>query len=148
MAARALIGSTFVALSYGAWREPGARVGKAAPVLARLRTMVPFIPESDEDAVRLNAAVQTAAGIALTVGVAPRLASTALLASLIPTTIAGHAFWKITDPATRRGQRMHFQKNAAMLGGLILSALPAARAPRRVTSAARRTSARARRAAR
>lgn len=131
-----LIGSTIAGLAYGAWRAPAGRVAKAAPLLSKMRAALPFIPASDEKAVRLNGAVQTAAGVALITGVAPRLASTTLVLTLIPTTLAGHAFWKIKDPAARRAQRMQFQKNAAIIGGLILSAeAPARRRRRRKRSA-------------
>ena len=37
---------------------------------------------------------------------------------MIPTTVAGHAFWKVDDPAARKLQRIQFHKNMAMLGGL------------------------------
>ena len=47
----------------------------------------------------------------------------ALIASLIPTTVAGHPFWTIEDPAARAQQRIHFLKNSAMLGGLLLVVL-------------------------
>jgi putative oxidoreductase len=44
------------------------------------------------------------------------------LASLVPTTLAGHRFWEVTDKQARAAQRIHFLKNVAMLGGLILAA--------------------------
>lgn len=127
MVARALIGSTFVGLGYGAWRAPGGRVKTAGPLLSSMRKVMPFVPSSDETAVRMNAAVQTLAGAALTVGVAPRLSSAVLAASLVPTTIGGHAFWAISDPAVRHTQRVQFQKNAAMLGGLIFATIASAK---------------------
>jgi uncharacterized membrane protein YphA (DoxX/SURF4 family) len=42
--------------------------------------------------------------------------------SLVPTTLAGHPFWHEADQAARAQQRIHFLKNVAMLGGLILAA--------------------------
>jgi uncharacterized membrane protein YphA (DoxX/SURF4 family) len=47
-----------------------------------------------------------------------------LAASLVPTTLAGHAFWTVDDPEQRKQQLAHFAKNLAILGGLILAALP------------------------
>jgi putative oxidoreductase len=47
----------------------------------------------------------------------------ALLASLVPTTIAGHGFWAIEEPAARKLQRTQCHKNMAMLGGLLFVAL-------------------------
>ena len=47
-------------------------------------------------------------------------AALALGASLIPTTAAGHRFWEEDEPAARSQQTIHFLKNAAMLGGLLM----------------------------
>lgn len=121
-AARVLTGSTYVLLGFDALRAPGGRVEQAAPLLATIRTVVP-LPEDDELVVRGNAAVQVAAGTLLGLGIAPRLSALALAGSLVPTTLAGHAFWKIDDPATRKIQRIQFHKNMAMIGGLLFAAL-------------------------
>jgi uncharacterized membrane protein YphA (DoxX/SURF4 family) len=116
---RALIGAAFVSLGRDVVGSPGGRVERAAPTLAAIRSVVP-LPEDDEMLVRLNAAAQMAAGAALALGIAPRLAAFVLVGSLVPTTHAGHRFWTIEDPAQRRTQQTQFAKNAAMLGGLLL----------------------------
>ena len=121
-AARFLTGSTYVLLGLDAFRAPGGRVDLAAPVLARVRTMVP-LPDDDELVVRGNAAVQVVAGTLLALGQAPRLSALVLAGSLIPTTLAGHSFWAIEDPETRKLQRIQFHKNMALIGGLIFAAL-------------------------
>jgi uncharacterized membrane protein YphA (DoxX/SURF4 family) len=121
-AARLLTGSTYVLLGFDALRAPGGRVDLAAPLLAAIRTKVP-LPADDEVVVRGNAAVQVVAGTALAVGLAPRLSALALAGSLIPTTLAGHAYWAIEDPAERKAQRIQFHKNLAMIGGLLLAVL-------------------------
>jgi len=59
----------------------------------------------------------------LALGIAPRLSALALACSLIPTTLAGHSYWAIEDPAGRKQQRIQFHKNMAMLGGLLLAVL-------------------------
>ena len=64
--------------------------------------------------------MQLVGGILLAVGTIPRLASLALVASLVPTTLAGHRFWDETDAKERKAQRVQFLKNAAMVGGLLL----------------------------
>jgi putative oxidoreductase len=128
-AARVLTGSTYVLLGFDALRAPGARVEQAGPVLASIRKVAP-LPENDELVVRANAAVQVAAGGLLALGVAPRLASLALAGSLVPTTFAGHAYWKLEDEATRKLQRIQFHKNLAMIGGLLFSALDQPKARR------------------
>jgi uncharacterized membrane protein YphA (DoxX/SURF4 family) len=38
---------------------------------------------------------------------------------MVPTSLAGHAFWKIDDPVMRKTQRVQFLKNLAMIGGLL-----------------------------
>ncbi len=73
--------------------------------------------------VRLNAAVQVVAGLALATGRAPRLSATVLAVSLVPTTAAEHRFWEEPDPTRKSAQRIHFFKNVSMLGGLFLAAV-------------------------
>jgi putative oxidoreductase len=121
-AARFLTGSTYVLLGFDALREPGARVDQAAPLLAAMRARVP-LPPDDELVVRGNAAVQVLGGALLALGVAPRLSALALAGSLIPTTLAGHSYWAVEDPATRKLQRIQFHKNMAMIGGLLFAVL-------------------------
>ena len=120
-AARVLTGSTYVLLGFDALRAPGGRVDQAAPMLNAIRTVAP-LPANDEMVVRGNAAVQVVAGGLLSFGIAPRLSALALAGSLVPTTLAGHAYWKIDDPAARKIQRIHFHKNLAMIGGLLFAA--------------------------
>ena len=121
-AARIFTGSTYVLLGFDALRAPGARVEQAGPVLAAIRKVVP-LPEDDELVVRGNAAVQVVCGTLLAMGVAQRLSALALAGSLIPTTLAGHSYWAIEDPAARKIQRIQFHKNLAMIGGLLFAVL-------------------------
>jgi putative oxidoreductase len=121
-AARILTGSTYVLLGFDALKAPGARVDLAAPVLAGVRKAVP-LPEDDELVVRANAGVQVVAGAMLALGWAPRLSALALAGSLIPTTLAGHAYWNVEDPAARKMQQIQFHKNMALIGGLLFAAL-------------------------
>jgi putative oxidoreductase len=62
-------------------------------------------------------------GALLASGTLPRLAALALAGSMIPTTVAGHAFWKVDDPAARKLQRIQFHKNMAMIGGLLFAVI-------------------------
>jgi putative oxidoreductase len=121
-AARVLTGSTYVLLGFDALRAPGVRVDQAAGVLAACRKIVP-LPTDDELVVRGNAAAQVLSGTLLALGRAPRLSALVLAGSLIPTTLAGHAYWTIEDPAARKMQRIQFHKNMAMIGGLLFAAL-------------------------
>lgn len=81
------------------------------------------VPSDPVTLVRINAGVQLAAAAALATGRAPRLSAAVLAASLVPTTIAGHAFWAETEPAAKNQQRLHFAKNLSILGGLVLAAV-------------------------
>jgi putative oxidoreductase len=65
----------------------------------------------------------------LALGVWPRLAAATLAGALVPTTLAGHPYWREADPAIRRQQRIHFFKNVGLFGGtlLVLADRPACR---------------------
>jgi len=120
--ARVLTGSTYALLGMDAFRTPGKRVNTAGPLLASVRRVAP-LPEDDELLVRANAAAMVVAGTSLALGRLPRLSAAALLASMIPTTLAGHSYWTHDDPAARSQQRVQFHKNLAMIGGLLLAVL-------------------------
>lgn len=72
--------------------------------------------------VKVSGAVQVGAGIALALGILPRPAAAALAVTLVPTTLAAHRFWEVDDADERAGQTIHFLKNVAMFGGLLLAA--------------------------
>lgn len=93
---------------------------KVVPLAQRVAPGVP-VPADPVTIVRVNAGVQIAAAAALATGRAPRLSSAVLAASLLPTTIAGHAFWREEDPATRNTQRLNFFKGISLVGGLIIA---------------------------
>jgi len=119
---RVLTGSTYALLGFDALRAPGGRVDQAGPVLTAIRKVAP-LPEDDEMLVRVNAGVMVVAGSLLALGQAPRLSALALAGSLVPTTLAGHSYWKVEDPEARKQQRIQFHKNLAMIGGLLFIVL-------------------------
>lgn len=129
MIARPMLASMFVVGGINALRNADDYVVKAKQVTDRLVPMAKRalpnapIPEDPATLVRINAAVHIGAGAALATGHVPRLASTALAATLIPTTFAGHQFWNESDPAQKANHRVHFFKNVSMLGGLLLAAV-------------------------
>ncbi len=99
---------------YSALTQPGGRPEAVSAVLP--------LPRPDL-MVRLNGAAMVAGGAALAVGIKPRLAALGLAASLVPTTYVGHRFWAQTDPGLRRNHTIHFEKNLALVGGLLAYAL-------------------------
>ena len=112
--ARCMFADIFLSGGYAALTEPGGRpqlVSKTLP-----------LPEP-ELMVRANGAAMMVGGAALALGIKPRLAALGLAASLIPTTYVGHRFWSADDPAVKRNQRVHFEKNLSILGGLVTYAL-------------------------
>jgi uncharacterized membrane protein YphA (DoxX/SURF4 family) len=124
--ARPLLASMFLVGGVDSVRNAQKKAGAAQPVTDRLAPLiqraVPQFPSDPATLVRLTGAVQVTAGLGLATGTAPRLSAAALAASLVPVTVAGHPFWKKSDPAERAQQRIQFLKNASMLGGLIIAA--------------------------
>ena len=117
---RTALSAMFVSGGLDAWLAPGPRTRRAADL---------GVPLDPELAVRLNGAVMVAAGLTLALGIRPRLAAAVLAGSLVPTTLAGHPFWRETDPGARK-QQIHFLKNLGLLGGVLL-VLAERPAPRR-----------------
>ncbi len=105
-----LLSVIFIQGGYRAYAQPGHRVEQVAAL---------GIPEP-ETAVKVNGLTMVIAGSMLGLGIFPKLAAAALFASLIPTTIAGHPFWKEQDEAARKQQQTQFAKNLGLLGGLLL----------------------------
>src|SRR6476469_7329439 len=93
---------------------------KVVPLAQRAAPGVP-IPTDPVTIVRANAVVQIAAAGALATGRMPRLSSTVLAVSLLPTTVAGHAFWREQDPAVKATQRLNFFKGVSLVGGLLIA---------------------------
>jgi len=127
--ARPLLASMFIAGGVDAIQSPESKVKAAAAVTEPLRARFPGLPEDTATLVRLNGMVQVGAGGLLALGKFRRLASWVLVASVIPTTYAGHRFWEEVDDETRAQQRVHFLKNLGLLGGLILAATDTEGAP-------------------
>jgi putative oxidoreductase len=128
MIARPMLASMFVVGAINALKNPDAMATKArrvtdrvVPLAQRLAPAAP-LPQDPKTLVRINAIAQLGGAAALATGRAPRLASTVLAASLVPTTLAGHPFWAESDPSARANQRVHFFKNVSMLGGLLIAA--------------------------
>ncbi len=119
----------FIVGGWDSLRNPEGKVKKADPVAQAVASRVPGLPQETETLIRINGGVMVGAGTLLAIGKFPRLASLALIGTILPTTYAGHRFWEETDEATKAQQRIHFIKNLGLLGGLILAAVDTEGAP-------------------
>jgi putative oxidoreductase len=117
-----MLGSIFIIQGLDSLLHPERVVKQAEPVVRPIAERVPGVPDDTEMAVRLNGAVQLAAGTMLALGRMPRLSALVIAVSLVPTTLAGHRFWEAHDSQDRAQQRAHFFKNVSMLGGLLIAA--------------------------
>ena len=123
--ARPMLAAMFIKGGIDTLLNPGPRVGKAAPKIRQAQNAVgdklpPQAPTEPDQLVRIDAGVKIGAGVLLALGKFPRIASLALAASIVPTTVVGHAFWEY-DGEDRVAQEQHFLKNLGLLGGLILA---------------------------
>lgn len=110
-AGRALLSSIFIAGGLDTFQNPEGRGRKAGAKLP--------LPNATL-AARLNGGGMVVAGVAMALGIRPKLAAAALAGLLIPTTYVGHPYWEETDAMPRAMQRTHFVKNLGLLGGLLL----------------------------
>jgi len=101
-------------------RNSETKVKVAEVVVKPLSRNFSAIPDDTEALIKINGAVQVGAGVLLATGKFKRLASLALIGSIVPTTYAGHRFWEEADDDRRKQQMIHFLKNLGLLGGLIL----------------------------
>jgi len=67
----------------------------------------------------LTIAVELGGGLMLALGWKTRWAAAALFLFLVPTTLIFHQFWGI-DPKLVQMQKIHFLKNVAIMGGMLM----------------------------
>ena len=67
----------------------------------------------------LTILIELGGGLLLALGWKARWAAAALLLFLIPTTLIFHQFWGI-DPKLAQMQKIHFLKNVAIMGGMLM----------------------------
>ncbi|MEO6882265.1 MAG: DoxX family protein, partial [Mycobacteriaceae bacterium] len=126
--ARPMLAAVFVAGGVEALRNPAPHVKAAAPLVRKGEEALPDdvtdnVPTDPDSLVRINAGVQIGGGLLLATGKLPRLSSLVLAGTLVPTTLAGHAFWEESDPEAKAAKRTHFIKNVSLLGGLLIAAV-------------------------
>lgn len=66
--------------------------------------------------------VETLGGLSLILGIQARVGALGLAAFLVPATLIFHDFWTLEEPQ-RSLQMIMFQKNLAIMGGLLLFAI-------------------------
>lgn len=120
-------GGIFIFGGINALKNAEGHAKVAAPLVEKALDAAPDrvsdpIPSSPLTLVRINGGVQVVAGSLLALGKFPRVSALALAASLVPTTLAGHAFWS-APKEQQANQRIQFLKNLAVLGGLIVTAV-------------------------
>ncbi|MDQ6906865.1 MAG: DoxX family protein [Chloroflexota bacterium] len=106
---RVCLSGIFVIAGAEAFKAPGPRTQMVEGA---------GIPQS-ELAVKVNGATMVIGGILLALGIAPKAAAGALIGSMIPTTLVGHAFWNEKEPKALAMQRVQFLKNLGLVGGLL-----------------------------
>ncbi|MBO4256946.1 DoxX family membrane protein [Streptomyces griseorubiginosus] len=127
---RIALAAVFVSGGRHVWQHPEGPAQGAQTFLKRCRRAVPVLDHfSDEQLVRINAAVHVTAGIGLGTGLAPAASAAALAGSLVPTTLAAFPFWTQPEGPQRTHQQGDFLKNLALAGGLLSVVAHAKRRP-------------------
>lgn len=120
--ARPLLAAPFIAGGLSTLRRPETLAEGARPLVRVIEKRVPALAEDPLRLVRATGSVQAAAGLLLATGRAPRLAALTLAATLVPASLAAHAFWTVEEPEERARQRARFLTDLSALGGLLIAA--------------------------
>lgn len=73
-----------------------------------------------ESGVILSGLVFALGGLGLVLGIWTDVAALLIALTLVPVSLMMHAFWKESDPMARQGELVHFNKNLALIGGLLV----------------------------
>jgi uncharacterized membrane protein YphA (DoxX/SURF4 family) len=71
-------------------------------------------------AVAGSGALLALGGISLLFNVFPLFGLIALVLFLVPVTFMMHAYWKVQEPMAKMGEMVHFMKNMALLGAVLI----------------------------
>ena len=125
-AAYAMLAAIFVKSGADAVMTPERLVPRAKKITDRmaptLNNIHEKIPTEAKTLVQINGGVQALSGLLLLTRLR-RPAAVVLAGTLVPTTVAGHAFWAQDTPEDRSAHLTHFLKNVGLFGGLVLAAL-------------------------
>lgn len=132
--ARPMLATIFIAGGINAMRDTEGHAQAVKPWLDKTvgqqaGNLPEGVPTDPPTLVRIDAGVKIGAGTLLALNKFPRLASTALFGSLVPTTLANHPFWEFEDTGQRQMQMTQFLKNVSLAGGLIIAASDTAGKP-------------------
>ncbi|QWC84756.1 DoxX family protein [Nocardioidaceae bacterium] len=126
--ARPLLATSFIVGGSLAISKPQIFSGDVRPLKKKVAAQVQEadvdvpVPDDATQDVRIWGAVHVVGGLMLATDRAPRLASTVLAASMVPTIAGTHRFWE-KDGEERVRDAVHFAKDTSILGGLLIAAL-------------------------
>lgn len=124
--ARPLLAAQFIYGGVDQLRRPDTKAANAGPLVSSLAgtAIGPVsLPSDPAGLVRLNGGIMAGAGSLLALGRLPRLSALVLAASVIPTTLSGHAFWKEEDKEAKSRELGQVLKDVGLLGGLLITAV-------------------------
>ena len=131
--ARPMLASPFLVGGVDALRHPATTSAVSAGPARQVAARIPKAAGLDADAaVRINGGVMTAAAALLATGRMPRLASLALLVTVVPPLLERAADLKDdkdTDPQELAERRMRFVGSLGVVGGLLIAAVDTAGRP-------------------
>ena len=102
--ARPMLAAMFVVGGLDQLKHPARKAETARPLVEKFAPTV-GLPDDAELLVRANGVAMVTAGSLLALGRLPRIASAVLAATIVPTTVAAHAFWNEKDPEVRAQQK-------------------------------------------
>ncbi|SHQ89236.1 DoxX family membrane protein [Mycobacteroides abscessus] len=125
---RSTLGSVFVANGANGVRDPAVVAAAAKPLITKALVALPDrvserLPQDPQTYVRINGAVQAAAGLALARGRLPRVSAAVLAGTIIPLGFTTEAFWRESDPALKAQKKASFFKNFSLVVSLLLASI-------------------------
>ncbi|GAB3453704.1 hypothetical protein GCM10027570_33100 [Streptomonospora sediminis] len=127
-----LLAAPFIVDSVETLRDPHPRAEALAPMVARLHSYCPQVPDNPVLLVRVQAAAGVGAGAMLLLGKGTRAACAVMALQTVPSLIAASR-GKVSDAAGRDTA----VKDIGLLGGLVLTATEPRRRPPKVVHDAR-----------
>jgi putative oxidoreductase len=112
-AARVFVAVIFLANGFGI--IPQAQPAKELADAGAPAALVPLL-------MAVARTIEIGGGFGLMLGIYPRIAAIALIAFLVPATLAGHGFWLAAGTPAYVPQLLNFLKNVAITGGLLFIA--------------------------